>query len=356
MAWLAAAGAAGGSGAGAAAAGAAGSAGAAGAGAAGASTAATSAAGAGAAGAAEGASSAIGSTAAEGAAEGAATSGASEGAASTVGSSLKDSLVESGKDMAMNKLEQEANSKNEVQPIKSAFNGSSISSDFNNKSQIQPATFQKNEFKKPEKKGSMVTQLVSGINNFLDDATGMTSSSEKLKTDKTDVSSDSQPKSSVSRFNEAMHNLGEELGAYAKSEGKSLISNAIAGSAQNQPVQPIQTGFTGAQISSDENLKTDIDDAGGIVPLFSTIDSYLYKYKPEAQEEYAGTGMMNNDNNLGVMAQELQENPLTAPAVKKDDKGNLALDTGRLTSINTAMIAELCKKVMELEGQMYGRN
>jgi hypothetical protein len=55
------------------------------------------------------------------------------------------------------------------------------------------------------------------------------------------------------------------------------------------------------------------------------------------------------------MAQELQGNPLTAPAVKTDEKGNLALDTGRLTSINTAMIAELCKKVMELEGQLYGR-
>ena len=153
-----------------------------------------------------------------------------------------------------------------------------------------------------------------------------------------------------------MKRLGKDLGAYAKEEGKNLVSQAIASSAQPQQVNPISPAFTGAQISSDENLKENIEDAGGIIPMMAQIDSYLYKYKPEAQEEYAGTGMMNDDNNLGVMAQELQENPLTAPAVKTDEKGNLALDTGRLTSINTAMIAELCKKVMELEGQMYGRS
>ena len=136
---------------------------------------------------------------------------------------------------------------------------------------------------------------------------------------------------------------------------KNLISTAIANDAQPQQVQPMAQVFSGNTVSSDEELKTDIKDAGGLVPLFSTIDSYLYKYKDSAQDEYAGTGMVNDDNNLGVMAQELQENPLTEPAVKTDEKGNLALDTGRLTSINTAMIAELCKKVQAIEEQMYGR-
>ena len=352
MAWLAgaagASGAAGGAAAGAAGSAAAGSAAAgAGAGAAGSAAAGTAAStGASAAG------SAAGSTAAaEGAGAGAAgASGAGEAAA---GTSFKDSLIETGKDMAKDKLISEATKQDEAQMYKPTFTPQTISSDVNNKYNIQSASFQKHGFKKPDNT-SEIGKMAKGLVNI---AENEVSSSENLKTDKTDVSSNSEnkPQSSSSRFNAAMKRLGQELGAYAKDEGKDLLSNAIAAGAQPQEVNPVQPGFTGNQISSDENLKTDIDDAGGIVPLFSTIDSYLYKYKPEAQEEYAGTGMMNDDSNLGVMAQELQGNPLTAPAVKTDEKGNLALDTGRLTSINTAMIAELCKKVMELEGQLYGR-
>jgi hypothetical protein len=352
MAWLAgaagASGAAGGAAAGAAGSAAAGSAAAgAGAGAAGSAAAGTAAStGASAAG------SAAGSTAAaEGAsAAGAGASGAGEAAA---GTSFKDSLIETGKDMAKDKLISEATKQDEAQMYKPTFTPQTISSDINNKYNIQSASFQKHGFKKPDNT-SEIGKMVKGLVNI---AENEISSSENLKTGKTDVSSNSEnkPQSASSRFNAAMKRLGQELGAYIKDEGKDLLSSAIAAGAQPQQVNPVQPGFTGNQISSDENLKTDIDDAGGIVPLFSTIDSYLYKYKPEAQEEYAGTGMMNDDNNLGVMAQELQGNPLTAPAVKTDEKGNLALDTGRLTSINTAMIAELCKKVMELEGQLYGR-
>lgn len=343
MAWLA--GAAGASGAaGGAAAGAAGSA-AAGSAAAGAGAAGSAAAGTAASTGASAAGSAAGSTAA---AEGA--SGAGEAAA---GTSFKDSLIETGKDMAKDKLISEATKQDEAQMYKPTFTPQTISSDVNNKYNIQSASFEKHGFKKPDNI-SEIGKMVKGLVNI---AENEVSSSENLKTDKTDVSSNSEnkPQSASSRFNATMKKLGQELGAYAKDEGKNLLSNAIAAGAQPQQVNPVQPGFTGNQISSDENLKTDINDAGGIVPLFSTIDSYLYKYKPEAQEEYAGTGMMNDDSNLGVMAQELQNNPLTAPAVKTDEKGNLALDTGRLTSINTAMIAELCKKVMELEGQLYGR-
>ena len=350
MAWLV--GAAGPSGAAGGAAGAAGSAAAG-------SAAAGAGAGAGAAGSAAGtaastgasaAGSAAGSTAAaEGAsAAGAGTSGAGEAAA---GTSFKDSLIETGKDMAKDKLISESTKQDDAQMYKPTFTPQTVSSDINNKYNIQSASFQKHEFKKPDNT-SDIGKMAKGLVNAAEEI----SSSENLKTDKTDISSNSEnkPQSASSRFNATMKKLGQELGAYAKDEGKNLLSNAIAAGAQPQQINPVQPGFTGNQISSDEELKTDIKDAGGIVPLFSTIDSYLYKYKPEAQEEYAGTGMMNNDNNLGVMAQELQGNPLTASAVKTDEKGNLALDTGRLTSINTAMIAELCKKVMELEGQLYG--
>ena len=154
----------------------------------------------------------------------------------------------------------------------------------------------------------------------------MVSSSIDNKQNITNVS-----QSKAARLNDAMRRLGSE----------------IMGNKQAQPQSQV--------VSSDENLKTDVQEAGGIIPLMAEIDSYLYQYTPEAQKEYAGTGMMNDKNNLGVMAQDLQKNPLTEPAVIEDEKGNLALDSGRLASINTAVIAELCKKVMDLEGKLNGR-
>jgi hypothetical protein len=308
------------------------------------------AAGAGAAGASAAGSAAAGSAAGAAGSTAASTAGATaaeSAGASAAGTAAKEGIKDFAKDTAQNVVSNELTKDDNGQSIKPNFAPQTISSDEQNK--LVTAKFDNNGYKKADTTseiGKMAKGLVNSAEDFI-------SSSEELKTNTENVSD--KPQSAASRFNSKMKELGQELGAYAKEEGKNLLSNAIAGSAQGQPVNPIQPGFTGQQISSDEELKTDVDEAGGIVPLFSTIDSYLYKYKPEAQEEYAGTGMMNDDNNLGVMAQDLQNNPLTAPAVKTDEKGNLALDTGRLTSINTAMIAELCKKVMELEGQMYGR-
>lgn len=120
-------------------------------------------------------------------------------------------------------------------------------------------------------------------------------------------------------------------------------------SGQMQMAQPI---------SSDERLK-DIE-AKDLDPIdcFAQIDSYLYRYKPGVVDAYNGQekgSPVNDEQNFGVMAQDLQANPLTRAAVEEDNNGYLMLDGGRLSSINTAMIAELCKKVKELEEYIYGR-
>ena len=205
----------------------------------------------------------------------------------------------------------------------------------------------------PTKEPGMLQSLISGIDN-------LTSSTEVNKENIENVGQNAgQGESSVKKFNNVMKQLGIDL----KEDGKNLASQAIAGAAQpSQPVQPVQS-FAGHTISSSGENKEDapevdkevVEENGGIIPMMAQIDSYLYKYKPEAQEEYAGTGMMNNDTNLGVIAEQMNENPLTKPAVTTDDKGNLALDGGRLSSINTAVISELCRKVMELESIVYGK-
>ena len=296
--------------------------------------------GAAAGGAATGA--AAGSTAAGTAAGAAGSTAASAGIGEAIKGAATDVAKDAVKDAAVNTVSQAAQSGDPQTNNAPGFTGAQISSDENNK--IIGATFEKHDYKKPDN----TSEIGKAAKGLIDGAESLVSSSEDLKANKSDVSSEEEDDTKKTG---AAALLNSEISKM----GKDILSNVIANAANSQPMQPVQAGFTGAQISSDEELKTDINNAGGLVPLFAQIDSYLYKYKPEAQEEYAGTGMMNNDNNLGVMAQELQENPLTEPAVKTDEKGNLALDTGRLTSINTAMIAELCKKVQAIEEQMYGR-
>lgn len=124
-------------------------------------------------------------------------------------------------------------------------------------------------------------------------------------------------------------------------------------------IQPAATGdqTENQNVASDERLKNILKTEDPI-DCFAKIDAYLYKYTPEARSMYPDEsegGGVNGDENFGVMAQDLAANPITAPAVEEDENGYLMLNGGRLSSINTAMISELCRKVQELEKAVYGR-
>ena len=66
-----------------------------------------------------------------------------------------------------------------------------------------------------------------------------------------------------------------------------------------------------------------------------------------------GKNHVDDKEHLGVMAQELLMNPATSACVIKDTDGFLKVDTAQLTMANTATIAELSRKVQQLE-QMLG--
>ena len=134
-----------------------------------------------------------------------------------------------------------------------------------------------------------------------------------------------------------------------KNEKPQNLLGQIIGGLGNKAADTINS------ITSDETSKEDIQEAGGIIPEFAEIDAFLYRYKPEAQAEYSGTGKVNDQQNFGVMAQDLQQNPLTQSTVIEDENGKLAVDGSRLATVNTAVISELCRKVMELESIVYGR-
>lgn len=93
-----------------------------------------------------------------------------------------------------------------------------------------------------------------------------------------------------------------------------------------------------------------------LTKIFGEIDTFLYRYKEGVQNEKTSTGGTNNElgktddkNHVGIMAQELRDNPLTKDCVIEDENGHLEVDTNRLTLTIAGVLAQLCKKVEELE-------
>ncbi len=87
-----------------------------------------------------------------------------------------------------------------------------------------------------------------------------------------------------------------------------------------------------------------------LLKAFADIDSYLFKYKKRFSED----PKYNADDNLhiGVMAQELKENPLTESAIVENDEGFLMVDTRQLTMTLCAIVANLSKKIIEIEERL----
>lgn len=137
----------------------------------------------------------------------------------------------------------------------------------------------------------------------------------------------------------------------AKYEGKIKNKSANAGL--------IGTGLgaaatvIGSAIASDETLKTIYPDMGDdILDAFRKIRSIEFNYTPEAQEE-AKTEMLpgvDNEEHAGVSAQDVEA--VIPEAVVENENGHKLVDTKEMTMANTAAIAELARKVKELEEKL----
>lgn len=102
---------------------------------------------------------------------------------------------------------------------------------------------------------------------------------------------------------------------------------------------------------SDVLLKTvygeDIDDK--IIENFAKISAISFEYNDEAKSKYGDDRAVDDSQHIGVIAQELDENPVTEGAVKTNENGDLEVDTRHLTFADTAAIAELSRRVLALE-------
>ena len=101
---------------------------------------------------------------------------------------------------------------------------------------------------------------------------------------------------------------------------------------------------------SDINLKDvyqNIDDK--LIEDFSKIASIDFTYSEEAQNKYKGEYGVDDQEHIGVIAQELETNPATKGIVKENENGDKVIDTKQLTMADTAVLAELSRRVLALE-------
>lgn len=101
---------------------------------------------------------------------------------------------------------------------------------------------------------------------------------------------------------------------------------------------------------SDARLKELFND--DIVKAFADINSYEFKYKPEALRLYGESKGVDENTHVGVMAQELEQNPVTANTVTEDENGFKNIDTNKLSAANAAVLADVCKRLLAIEEKL----
>lgn len=85
-----------------------------------------------------------------------------------------------------------------------------------------------------------------------------------------------------------------------------------------------------------------------ISDCLANIDTFLFKYKEKAQKNYGA----DDREHIGVMAQQLEENPVTENAVVTMDDGHKEIDIKELTAQNTALLADVVRRVKALEDKI----
>ena len=103
-------------------------------------------------------------------------------------------------------------------------------------------------------------------------------------------------------------------------------------------------------ITSDERLKRIFGDNEDAIKAFAKLDSIKFTYNDKAKEIHPNEeNGVDNDLHYGIKAQDLEKNPYTAAVVSKDPNGYEQIDPSELTAANTAVIAEICKRLLIIE-------
>jgi len=104
-------------------------------------------------------------------------------------------------------------------------------------------------------------------------------------------------------------------------------------------------GALGAGLLSDKRAKKDIVKASLADALGKGVHGVTFEYRPESGED--------DTPHFGVLADQLER--VVPGVVKRDPSGFKAVDTGHLTLGNTAILAELAARLMDLEKKQGAR-
>ena len=152
----------------------------------------------------------------------------------------------------------------------------------------------------------------------------------------------------------------------AKAGGENAGVDSYAGDAASSGVDVASSGVDAAQASeaaeaasavSDVLLKTVYGDSldDKIIDNFAKISAISFEYNDEAKSKYGREKAVDDNQHIGVIAQELEANPITEGAVKTNENGDLEVDTRHLTFADTAAIGELSRRVLALEEAISNR-
>lgn len=139
----------------------------------------------------------------------------------------------------------------------------------------------------------------------------------------------------------------------AKDGGENAGADSSAGDAASSGADTAQASEAAevASAVSDVLLKTvygdNLDDK--IIDNFAKISAISFEYNDEAKSKYGQEKAVDDNQHIGVIAQELEANPITEGAVKTNENGDLEVDTRHLTFADTAAIGELSRRVLALE-------
>ena len=139
----------------------------------------------------------------------------------------------------------------------------------------------------------------------------------------------------------------------AKDGGENAGADSSAGDAASSGADAAQASEAAevASAVSDVLLKTVYGDSldDKIIDNFAKISAISFEYNDEAKSKYGQEKAVDDNQHIGVIAQELEANPITEGAVKTNENGDLEVDTRHLTFADTAAIGELSRRVLALE-------
>ena len=128
--------------------------------------------------------------------------------------------------------------------------------------------------------------------------------------------------------------------------GKDALSNI----GKDEEKEKEESTETETPVTSDERLKRIFGDNPDAIEAFAKLDSIKFTYNDKAKEIHPNEeNGVDNDQHYGIKAQDLEKNPYTTAVVSEDPNGYKQIDPAELTSANTAVIAEICKRLLIIE-------